>query len=77
LVPNKKIVQKWRFSNWVQDHFSEVTLNFEEASNGTTVLYLTQKGIPDDEKERTEQGWTEHFFRRMKMMHGWGNLHGD
>lgn len=30
LVPNKKIVQRWRYKQWPASHYSTVTLNIEE-----------------------------------------------
>lgn len=30
LVPGKKIVQYWRYKQWPDQHFSEVTFNIEE-----------------------------------------------
>ena len=37
---------------------------------GSTKLELTQVGVPEEEKERTEKGWTNLMFDRMKAMLG-------
>jgi activator of HSP90 ATPase len=51
------IVWKWRFSTWQPGHFSTVTLDFNKKDDGTTELHLAQSGVPEEERERTEQGW--------------------
>ena len=45
------------------------TLTFSE-KNGGTVLELTQTGVPDEEKERTEKGWKGLLLDRIKAMLG-------
>jgi activator of HSP90 ATPase len=69
-----KLVEKWRFSSWPADHYSTVTLEFEE-KDGKTVLKLTHAGIPEDDKERTENGWKDNFFKRIKGIFGYGSLY--
>jgi len=69
-----KLVQKWRFSSWPVDHYSTVTIELEE-KNGKTILTLKQEGIPEDDKERTESGWKENFFKRIKGIFGFGPLY--
>lgn len=76
VVNNTKIVQKWRMNDWPDNHFSQVTMKFETSKDGTTVQ-LIQTGIPVDSFERVRAGWDEKFWRRMKMMFGWGSLYGD
>jgi activator of HSP90 ATPase len=73
LEPPSKIVQKWRFASWPEGHFSTVTMEFEE-KNGKTNFKLTQTGIPEDDKERTEGGWKDNFLRRIKGVFGYGSL---
>eukprot|EP01126_Amoeba_proteus_P011126 TRINITY_DN1444_c0_g1_i3.p1 TRINITY_DN1444_c0_g1~~TRINITY_DN1444_c0_g1_i3.p1 ORF type:complete len:187 (+),score=26.45 TRINITY_DN1444_c0_g1_i3:647-1207(+) len=67
---NRKIVQKWRFSTWPSNHFSEVSLEFEE-QHGRTQLTLTQTGIPSEDYERTKCGWEEYFWVRIRGLFGW------
>jgi len=73
IIPQKKIVQKWRFASWPSDLYSIVTIDLEE-KNGKTIVKLEQKGLPQEDLERTEAGWKENFFRRMKGVFGWGTL---
>jgi activator of HSP90 ATPase len=70
---NTKIVQKWRMQDWPEGHYSQVTLAFEPGKEGTT-LNLTQTGVPTSDVDRIKAGWDEKFWRRMKMMFGWGSL---
>jgi len=69
-----KLVQKWRFSSWPETHYSIVTIELEE-KNGKTSLKLEQAGVPEEDKERTEGGWHENFFKRIKGIFGYGPLY--
>lgn len=73
LIPNKKIVQKWRMSSWKEDLYSTVTIELED-KNGKTVLKLEHTGVPEDDLERTRIGWNENFFRRIKGIFGFGAI---
>lgn len=72
-IPAKKIVQKWRFKEWPQNYFSTVTLQFEVKDN-KTVLNVTQEGVPDSDRERTEGGWNSNYFTRIKGIFGYGAM---
>jgi len=72
LVPNEKIVQKWRFKEWPEGVFSTVTMKLDQKSDNT-VLRLTQSGIPDYDTARTEQGWKRFFWGPMKRTFGYGS----
>jgi len=69
----KKLVQKWRFSSWPENHYSTVKIELEEKS-GKTVLTLTQTDVPEDDRARAEAGWNNNFFRRIKGIFGYGPL---
>eukprot|EP01118_Nematostelium_gracile_P010469 TRINITY_DN360_c0_g1_i1.p1 TRINITY_DN360_c0_g1~~TRINITY_DN360_c0_g1_i1.p1 ORF type:complete len:347 (-),score=90.34 TRINITY_DN360_c0_g1_i1:4-1044(-) len=69
----KRIVQKWRFSTWPEGLFSTVTIVLEE-KDGKTICKLTQAGVPSEDKERTEKGWSENFWKRIKGIFGYGSL---
>jgi len=73
LVPYSRIVQKWRFSSLPKGHYSIVKIELEEKS-GKTILKLEQSGVPDEDRERTEAGWRENFWRRIKGIFGYGPL---
>jgi len=67
---NKKIVQKWRFQSWPENHFSTVTWEFNQQGDKTE-LTLTQTDVPEFDFERTKAGWEEFFWRRVKGLFGW------
>ena len=48
LVPDKKIVQTWRASDWPEGHYSRATFLLEESGGGTR-LSFTQTGVPEDQ----------------------------
>lgn len=50
-----------------------MTLLFEE-KDGKTILKLEQSGVPNDDRERAERGWTTNFFHRIKGIFGFGPL---
>jgi len=60
---------RWRFNSWGQGVHSTVTIVLK-LKDGSTKLELTQVGVPEEEKERTEKGWTNLMFDRMKAMLG-------
>lgn len=57
----------------------QVTLTFEEPTEGTTIVTLLQTGIPEDDQfgnhdviVTTEQGWRNQIFNRIKGVFGYG-----
>mmetsp|Transcript_2587 Transcript_2587/g.3038 ORF Transcript_2587/g.3038 Transcript_2587/m.3038 type:complete len:144 (+) Transcript_2587:27-458(+) len=78
LVPNEKIVQKWRFKEWEEGHFSIVTITLSEGKRGVTKLKLDQTGIPladkfgnPDVPEKVKSGWERFFWDRIHKMMGY------
>ncbi len=65
LIPDKKIVQSWRASDWPEGHYSMVTFEFKE-KNGETVLEFTQTDIPAEAYAEIEQGWQEWYWDRLE-----------
>jgi len=73
LVPNEKIVQTWRLRTWPEDHFSTVTLRFEQTSDNTMV-HLTQEGIPIGEVDIVRRNWQNYYWNSIKSVFGFGAL---
>jgi activator of HSP90 ATPase len=67
LVPDKKIVQSWRYSDWPEGHYSKATFLLED-SNGGTRLTFTQTDVPDDKYDDVSQGWHDYYWQPMKEM---------
>lgn len=71
LVPDQKIVQSWRYSDWPEGHYSRVTFLLKEVPNGTHLAF-TQTGVPDEFYEDIAQGWKDYYWEPMKEMLGNG-----
>ncbi len=67
LVPDKKIVQSWRYSDWPKGHFSEATFLLEKYWGGTKMTF-TQTDVPDDKYEDVAQGWKDYYWEPMKEL---------
>eukprot|EP00741_Cyanophora_paradoxa_P009367 tig00000144_g9073.t1 len=81
LVPGKRIVQDWRFSDWAEGVLSKVTMDLEQdkEDGNACVLQLVQEGVPETDAgghggvvERTQQGWRMHFFEKIKHVFNFG-----
>jgi activator of HSP90 ATPase len=67
IVPNRKIVQSWRGSDWPEGHFSKATFALAKVKGGTRLTF-TQSGIPSDQVEPIKEGWKEHYWDKMKAL---------
>jgi activator of HSP90 ATPase len=65
LIPDKKIVQSWRGSDWPEGHYSRATFSLRKTKGGTQLLF-TQSGVPEDQYAAISQGWREHYWKKMK-----------
>ncbi|MFT5179558.1 MAG: activator of HSP90 ATPase [Candidatus Paceibacteria bacterium] len=65
LIPDQKIVQKWRGGDWSDDHYSVATFEFESLGNDT-VLTFTQAEVPEENHDDISQGWHDHYWDKMK-----------
>lgn len=69
LIPGKKIVQKWRASDWPQGHYSDLTIDLEADGEGTK-LTLVQENVPDDKADEVDKGWHEYYWDAMNKYFG-------
>ena len=67
LLPNERIVQSWRYSDWPEGHYSKATFSLREVSGGTRLTF-TQAGVPDEFYEDIRQGWHDYYWKPMKDM---------
>jgi activator of HSP90 ATPase len=65
LVPDKRIVQSWRYSDWPEGHYSKATFLLEENQGGTKLTF-TQSEVPEDKYEDVSQGWHDYYWQPMK-----------
>ena len=67
LVPDQKIVQTWRYSDWPEGHYSTITFSFKPTEKGTRMTF-TQIDIPDDKFEDIKQGWIDYYWTPLKQI---------
>jgi activator of HSP90 ATPase len=67
LVPDKKVVQSWRGSDWPENHYSRATFSLRKIKNGTRLTF-TQTGVPGQEYHDIRQGWRDYYWKPMKEM---------
>jgi len=67
LVPDGKIVQSWRGSDWPAGHYSTATFALKEVPGGTRLVF-TQTGVPDEQYGSISQGWRDYYWKPMKEM---------
>ena len=67
LVPDKKIVQSWRTSDWPEGQYSKVTFLFKEIVGGTHLTF-SQTGVPEEQYDEIAQGWRDYYWAPMKEM---------
>lgn len=67
LIPDQKIVQSWRGSDWPEGHYSEVTFLFKEVGDGA-LLEFTQTGVPAQFYKDISQGWHDFYWTPMKQL---------
>ena len=66
IFPHKKIVQKWRTSEFdASDEDSLIEINFTQKDDHTLVS-LSHSNIPDGQGDQYKKGWKEHYFNYMK-----------
>jgi activator of HSP90 ATPase len=67
LVPDKKIVQSWRGSDWPEGHYSRAAFALAKTKTGTRLTF-TQTRVPEDQVRPISRGWKEHYWEKMKGM---------
>jgi activator of HSP90 ATPase len=65
LVPDKKIVQRWRGSDWPKGHYSRVMFELKKIDRGTR-LDFTQTDIPEALYDEIARGWKEWYWEKLK-----------
>src|SRR3989442_5520487 len=65
LLPDTKIVQRWRSSAWPDGHYSTVIFELKRTTGGTR-LSLTQSGVAEEDYEAQKEGWVESYWEKMK-----------
>jgi len=68
---NESIGMRWRFESWPAEHYSEVKITFDQ-KDCTTDLILEQSGIPENEYDKTSEGWERYYWQPIKATFGFG-----
>jgi activator of HSP90 ATPase len=66
IFPYKKIIQKWRTTEFAEDDEDSVIEMFFTFKDDHTLVTITHSNIPDGQGERYKKGWKEHYFTYMK-----------
>jgi activator of HSP90 ATPase len=67
LVPDQKIVQSWRYSDWEKGVYSKATFALERVGDKTKLTF-TQSGVPDEHYEEIKQGWKDYYWVPLKEL---------
>lgn len=65
LIPDRKIVQEWRASDWAPGVYSTVTFELSNRRRGTKLTFL-QTGVPANHLDDIKQGWEDYYWAAMK-----------
>jgi activator of HSP90 ATPase len=66
LIPNQRIIQAWRtseFPDGALDSHLEILL---EEVDGSTKITLTHSDMPEDQVDSYRQGWEDFYFKPMR-----------
>jgi len=64
-VPDEKIVQTWRASDWPEGYYSKVTFMLALVASGTLLTFY-QTDVPDEFKKEIARGWREYYRQPLK-----------
>ena len=67
LIPDSKIMQTWRASDWPEGHYSKVTFSLKEIPTGTRLTFI-QTEVPAKQYDDISQGWRDYYWAPMKEM---------
>lgn len=67
LIPNRRIVQAWRSSEWKKsDPDSILVVSFEKAAGGGAQVQLDHVGVPEHDHAGVTQGWVKYYWEPWK-----------
>ena len=68
LIPNRRIVQAWRSSEWKKaDPDSLLVIGFEKAVGSDTTVHLVHVGVPSYDHQGVTQGWVKFYWDPWKV----------
>jgi activator of HSP90 ATPase len=66
IFPHKKIIQKWRTTDFEEQEEDSVIELFFTHKDDHTLVTITHTNIPDGQGEKYKKGWKEFYFYHMK-----------
>jgi activator of HSP90 ATPase len=66
IFPYKKIIQKWRTTDFAETDEDSIIELFFTFKDEHTLVTITHTNIPDGQGENYKKGWKEHYFAFMK-----------
>lgn len=66
IFPYKKIIQKWRTTDFTEADEDSVIELFFTSKEDHTLVSITHSNIPDGQGESLKKGWKDHYFSYMK-----------
>ncbi len=67
LIPDKKIVQTWRASDWEEGRESKEVFGIESTKTGCKLTFV-QTNVPAEHFSSIKQGWIDFYWLTMKKM---------
>lgn len=72
LSPPKKIVQSWRLKEWPADHYSKLSIEFDQNDvDHVTLMRVNWTGVPVGQEEVTKRNWQEYYVNSIKRTFGY------
>ncbi|OGY79404.1 MAG: hypothetical protein A3B74_01015 [Candidatus Kerfeldbacteria bacterium RIFCSPHIGHO2_02_FULL_42_14] len=65
LLSDKKIVQRWRASDWDEEDSSVATFTLQKIKSGTKIIF-TQTDVPDEHVQEIRQGWKDYYWKPLQ-----------
>ncbi|MDP3046965.1 MAG: SRPBCC family protein [Chloroflexota bacterium] len=62
LIPDQKIVQAWRGSDFPEGVMSKATFSLKDVDGGTRLTF-THSGVPDELFDSIKNGWVEFYWQ--------------
>jgi predicted ester cyclase/uncharacterized protein YndB with AHSA1/START domain len=63
LVPERRLSQDWRDSDWPEGHTAHLQLSFMPVNEGRgTHVHLALSGVPESKLRQTADAWRDHYW---------------
>ena len=66
IFPYKKIIQKWRTTEFEESDEDSIIELFFTFKDDYTLVSISHSNIPDGQGDRYKKGWKDHYFAHMK-----------